>query len=311
MLPACFFSRASGTVPPPASPLERVAAAWPAVPSSKHVRKYRADILVTFLGLTVLSRADVGSGEVTIEEGVATGDTRTVGLRFAAGSVPDRARGLNRLGYIHELVIERKTDVVESAYFGFMTASPETSFNEARGALGPGGNEAVPYTAVEGSNRGGNCSYSLYRLLLPGSWNYSNCGDLIRQVRTSLTNRQIQVSKAESFTAVESPKTFLYAMRQAMRSDRGRSEFLFLYNGKHYKLDAEKSADNKTSQHLASKNVISSGVTLLRLNGSVLNQESGEKTPFRLWFEKDSDLPVRFEYKPRSYLNLAFEYVPA
>jgi hypothetical protein len=41
--------------------------------------------------------------------------------------------------------------------------------------------------------------------------------------------------------------------------------------------------------------------------------EDGSKTEFRLWFEQGSDsgLPIRFEYRARAFLHLAFEHDPS
>jgi hypothetical protein len=49
----------------------------------------------------------------------------------------------------------------------------------------------------------------------------------------------------------------------------------------------------------------------MRLNGSIQNLATRAKTPFRLWFEPGREMPLRFEYRAKSYLNLIFEYVPA
>ena len=310
MLPAGPFSLLLGSRAWAVSPLERVAAAWPSSGIDTSSRYYRADITITFLGISIFSRSDVGSGTVTVDRGNAAGNVRTVALRLAAGSLPERARGLNRLGYIQELVIERESSIIESAYFGFMTSSPEDSFTDARKALGPDSANAVVYTAVEGSSGKGVSSYRLYQMVLPGTWNYSRCDDVVRRVRDSLTHRQVQPAAAESTPSAQPSRTFLYAVREAMQSTGSRSRIPFVYNGKHYRLDVEKNYDSKTGERLAERRVVTSAANVLRLNGSIQNVGTGSKTPFRLWFAKDSDLPLRFEYRPRNYLNLAFEHAP-
>src|SRR5215831_11921614 len=64
---------------------------------------------------------------------VEIGDS-AVGLRFAAGSWPERARGLNRFGVLEETVIERG-GVREIAFAGLITRSMEKTLEQARHAF--------------------------------------------------------------------------------------------------------------------------------------------------------------------------------
>lgn len=292
------------------SPLDKIAATWAPKPGQKQSAKYRCDAAVTFLGINIFSRSGVGTADIKIDDSVAAQDARTVALWFAAGSAPDRARGLNRLGYIHEVVVERGSTVVESAYFGFMTSSTEESLDQAKAALGGTGKDAIPYTAVEGSAAGANCAYRLYQMKLPGSYNFAKYEDVIRQVKGLLARNEIEPSKEET-AASETARTFLYAVRGAMRSQQQRISTPFLYNGKRYKLDVEKSADGKMGQQFAKRKVTADASRVVKLNGTIQNLANGSKTPFKLWCEPGRELPLRFEYKAKSYLNLAFEYVPS
>ncbi|MBC8164841.1 MAG: hypothetical protein H7Y20_03085 [Bryobacteraceae bacterium] len=307
LLPSFCLGAFFPALAPGASPLDRIAANWPAQFTGPRTRRYRADVIVTFLGIPVFSRASVGSANITVEEGTTQDNAQTVALRFAAGSVPERTKGLNRLGYIQELVVCRNTDVLESAYFGFMTSSPESNYDEDRKALGPDAKDAVAYTAVQGSAVRSKCSYELYQMVLPGTWTFAHCDEVVRHVRASLSRKELKLTRAETSADLQSPRTFLYAVREAIQSGSKRIQTPFLYNGKPFKLDVEKGPDPKTAQHFVSKKLVASASSVLRLNGSIQNLQSGDKTPFRVWFEKDSDLPLRFEYRPRGYLNLAFE----
>ena len=292
------------------SPLDKIAATWSPKSLQQQSASYRVDAGILFLGMNIFSRSGVGSGSIKLDESAAAQDARTVALWFAAGSAPDRARGLNRLGYIHEVVVEKGTNVLESAYFGFMTSSTEESFDQAKAALGATGKDSVPYTAVEGNAAGSNCAYRLYQMLLPGSYNFSKYEDVIGRVKGLLARDEIKPSRKES-TATETPRTFLYAVREAMRSQQNKVNAPFLYNGKRYKLEVDKSADAKTGQQLVTRKVTANGSRVMRLNGSIQNLATGAKTPFKLWFEPGREMPLRFEYKAKSYLNLIFEYVPA
>lgn len=47
----------------------------------------------------------------------------------------------------------------------------------------------------------------------------------------------------------------------------------------------------------------------MRLTGSIRNVKTGFETPFSVWFDGNSVniIPLRFEFKPRSYLKLVFQ----
>jgi hypothetical protein len=253
---------------------------------------YRADCQVSFLGVPVFSRANVGSAHIEVKE-----TPGSVALTFQAGSLPERARGLNRLGFIQEFVTQ-KDGGLHSAYFGFITSSPEKNLEQAKAALEPTGEGAVAYMAVEGSATAARSHYDLYQLELPSAWNYSRCTEVVGKVREFLAKKTLKPARSEASAEVLSPRTFLFAVREAMRSSDTIIRSAFLYNGKSYRLQVEKTKDKKQGG-------------AMRLNGNVQNAKTGEKTPFRLWFHEGSDLPTRFEYRPRGYLNLTFERISA
>ena len=118
--------------------VDRLAGAYSRSSESARVwqRRYRASATVTLLSIPVFSRADVGAGFTVIEDGAA-GDTNTVAIQFGAGSSPETAHGLNRLGYIQEVVIDNRAgEIAECAYFAFMTSSQEKNLDQAKKALG-------------------------------------------------------------------------------------------------------------------------------------------------------------------------------
>jgi hypothetical protein len=50
-----------------------------------------------------------------------------------------------------------------------------------------------------------------------------------------------------------------------------------------------------------------------RLNGDMINLEERSSSEFILWFERGAGpaLPIRFEYRARAFLHLAFEHDPS
>jgi hypothetical protein len=112
----------------------------PVASSRTTSRVYRADAVILFLGITIFRRAGVGGGQAALEaagEGAALRRT----LFFAAGSDPKRAHGLNRLGWMREVVLGPDSNPTEAAYFGVLSSSPEESLDHARKSVDakPGG----------------------------------------------------------------------------------------------------------------------------------------------------------------------------
>ena len=71
---------------------------------------------------------------------------------------------------------------------------------------------------------------------------------------------------------------------------------LYIFGEKRYKLATEKGPE-------------SNGVT--KLKGEILNESTGRKTNFSVWFEAGNALPLRIEFQPKTYLRLTFEAVAA
>ena len=95
------------------------------------IRKYTASATVMLFSIPLVSRASVGSGYAVTEEA-----GRTISIQFGAGSYPESARGLNRVGFIQEAVVEEKPGVPsECAWLAFMTTSQEKNLDQAKKAL--------------------------------------------------------------------------------------------------------------------------------------------------------------------------------
>ena len=109
--------------------------------------RYRADAHVLLLGISLLHRAGVGGGSVLWRESDDCGATRY--LEFNGYSVPARAAGLNRLGFIRETARICEGGHAEWGYFGLMTSSPEENADDAREALHSSAKEQT-YSAIDG-----------------------------------------------------------------------------------------------------------------------------------------------------------------
>ncbi len=98
-------------------------------PAAPHVtRAYRADVLISVLGVHLYSKQGAGSAVASISESAG----RTA-LCFSGGSHPEKVHGVRYEGSTEEIALESGGELQQAASFGFVTASPsDESLDQAR-----------------------------------------------------------------------------------------------------------------------------------------------------------------------------------
>ncbi len=278
------------------------AASTPPQPSS---RSYRVDATILLLSLPIFTRAGVGKGHArhAVTRSV---DHCVHALEFAAGSLPDRARGLNRLGMIREIVAEAETGVLEASYFGFMTASKEESVGEARQALASSLPESM-FVAIQGQSRPGEAHSLRARFYSDARTGWS---DLERAAQAAIRNpdQSAGESRFQAGRSGSASPTFLFALCRAMSSSQAQMKQTYVYSAAEYELTTSKRPDPRTGRRLADKGLVFQPESVTVLSGTIRNLRTGDKTPFRIWTEDASrSVPLRIEYQPRGFLQLALE----
>ena len=266
-------------------------------------RRYVASATVTLFSVPIASRNSVGSGFAEIEEG-SVGERPAVSIRFGAGSYPESARGLNRLGFIHEGVVESRPGFPEeSAYFAFMTTSQEKSLDQAKKALEAAGKE-IPYTAAQGHGARGAFVSRVDRIDFPAICTFRDLHSLTPKVRDAVV-----ASATPARTAQGDAATFLYCVHRAMLNPKPQTSADFFFNSKQFQLQTTKAPDAAMANRFAERGATSRPAEVVRLNGMLTEHLTGTKTPFRVWYEAGSEgaPPLRFEYQAKSFLRLAFE----
>ncbi|MGO9011573.1 MAG: hypothetical protein ACLQPN_15845 [Bryobacteraceae bacterium] len=264
-------------------------------------RRYRVDAQVVLLSVPLVRRAGVGAATAAWREsGEADGGTRI--LEFAAFSLPDRAAGLNRLGFIQERIRLAGAGMAEAIYFGLMTASAEESAQEARQALHSTASQ-VAYTAVDARIRSHSMETATAHFTAPLALSLGNRTQLERMARQALTAAPRQ--SVELAPDGESCPPFLQALWQLLRKPN-RSEGRCIYNGRLYRLRLKRAPDPKAGEYFRARGLTSGPV--IAVTGG-LQRAGGKEIGFRLWVEESAahPIPLRIEYQPRSYLRLAFE----
>ncbi len=269
---------------------------------------YRADALVTILGVPIFTARGVGRAVSSVREEVR-GNQRTVALWFAGGSDTARTHGFRYTGSTEETNVHDGRELIQSTSFGFVTTSQsEESFEQARRRITDGERDRQPFVVVE-EVHGANCVRFQKAFVAAPELPVSGFRRLAAEVRSLFATAD--VSKRE--IACETPGvpwTFLYTMLTVLRSADGRSTAEYRHEEKRYRLVAEKSRDARAGSAFLAKNLIRNPAAVSRVTGQIRDLEAAKTSTFRLWMEDGSDVPVRIEFSPRSYLRISLEADP-
>jgi hypothetical protein len=271
-------------------------------------RRYRADAVISLLGVHIFSRRDVGRGTATLRES-KDGDRQLVGLEFAGGSIPERCHGVYYCGSSEESVVACSSVPQEAAYFGFVSAAVTESYEQARQRVLANKQTLSRYVIVEGSHEPGCARYEKGSVELPAT-DVADISDLIAELRErfSQVERSSQVFRERDSST---QPTFLYSVLTALRSGKPRIGLDYVHNARRYRLECESASDPRMGGALAEKKLTDRAGAVTRLTGRVRDLETGHVSTFRLWLDDSSELPLRIEFEPRSYLRIALEYEPA
>ena len=271
-------------------------------------RIYRADVVIAVLGVPIFSRQGVGGGVAVLRE-AAQGDRRLVSLQFAGGANPERTHGIHYFGSTEEAVVESPAEPLRAASFGFVTArsSNQESFEQARqNLMAHSSHPAAAVTAVEQLIQQGKVR-NLSATLPAGdvAWR-DDWQELTKQVRSEFQQAN---ATGQEVNCPADALTFLFAVLRATRTP-GKSSFHYFHNAKPFRLECEKAADRHAAENFSAKRLTSSPQTVARLAGQIHDLTKGHTSTFKLWLDQSSDLPIRIEFSPRSYLRIALELDP-
>jgi len=269
-------------------------------------RQYRADAQVLLLGVPLLHRNNVGGGNAVWRESATADGGLLRLLEFTGFSLPERAAGLNRMGFIREL--SRFTDKTpsESIYFGLMTSSPEESAEEARRALTAHTTE-VTYSAIEGRIAGDGVETAGAHFMAPARWSVERRGELVDRARSALAASS-RAATDGGVHGLGSPP-FLQSLAEVLR-DPALDETRYIYSGRVYRMWLNRAPDLKATAYFREHGLSGENRDVIRITGRIQRETGGKETTFRLWFEPgEMPLPLRIEYQAKSYLRLVFEAV--
>ena len=250
-------------------------------------RRYRMDAAILLLGAPLFTRQAAGGGYASVE--ISRDESASaVALQFAAGSTPARAHGLNRFGILREAIVQHGAETgnaTELSFAGLMTRSREESFEQGRKALASAasGGECV---VARGKTSGAIMQTWIDTFAAAADCHWTNLGAALGQAL------QQEPRTIPRETVPGSTTTFLNAMRDAALCQEAVVRRQFMHAGKQYWLETRRSAENSSE-----------------LAGAIHDLNGARCAEFRTIYAAgdESGIPIRIEYRPRSFLRLTFE----
>jgi hypothetical protein len=277
-----------------------------ACPQKVTERAYRVDAAVLLLGVPVLRSNGVGDARVALRQQPAsdTSAESMIALEFAAASDPARAHGLDRMGWIREVIVEGNGAVQRAGVLGIMSDSPEQTAGEARTALrsNSGLERLVAIDSSHSASAGRRTRTRVIHFQAPRGNRTGGEGlpDLARQsFRSCATAWKV----AEWPRSEGVPPTFLYALKRALEAGGPRAAE-YIWNQSRYAMRLGREAGASASREFSA--------AVDRVHGELENlTQNLRPLRFQLWIDRESPvpMPLRIEFQPRSFLRLTLEAV--
>jgi hypothetical protein len=293
-----------------------------------------ATVLIPLLvaSIPLFTREDVGVASFTVTD-LADGDDGPLrAYEFFAASIPDRARGLNRLGFIREVAKLGATGAQWTAQFGVISADRAESREAAEQSFEQDQN-LQPYRVIDAMIEPRRTVDTVTSLTVEGLW--ENADKLYADVRPMWAS-----ASPEAGHELENPRHDLYdqpigflgaiqhTLRQVATAFTGGTDpepfsYPYIHKGQVFQMEfRDHHIDRRRQRSYARAGLVAPDTVVHRLDYRVMNDRGGEEESFELWTElpvanagdplSAPILPIAFEFKPRAYLELkAVQVLPA
>jgi hypothetical protein len=195
---------------------------------------------------------------------------------------------LNRFGILREAIVQHGAEAgnaTELSFAGLMTRSREESFEQGRKALASAesGGECV---VARGKTSGATMQTWIDTFAASADCHWTNLGATLGQA----LQQEPRTTPRE--TVPGSTTTFLNAMRYVALCQEAAVRQKFMHAGKQYWLEARRSPEHSSE-----------------LAGAIHDLNGARCAEFRTIYAAgdESGIPIRIEYRPRSFLRLTFE----
>jgi len=294
------------------------------------VATYRVDaeVLLPLLivSVPIARREGVGFGHFYTTDHLDADGGLLRTFEFFATSIPERSRGLNRLGFLREAVMVEQDGAAWTAYFGVVSSTREETAEEAERASGSA-EDAQRFSVIDGTITQGEAANTVSYVELSGRW--TGAEQLYSEVRRRLAGRpsdrarEIRNSEGQEY---EEPLAFLGGLQVSLhsvatairRGDDARGlQQRYVHDGRILRFElTDADSDPGRGRAYVEAGWASSPSAVWRLSYRVLEPDSEEIEKFKLWVElppaggralADPIIPISFELRPRSFLRLRAE----
>ena len=292
-------------------------------PTAEHRVRYQinATVLLPLFSIPFASRDNVGFAVTSVQDfsNRVSGLLRTHEL-FAA-SFPERARGLNRMGFIREAVNLEHDGARWTAHFGALSSNHETS----RGQVDLDSDESLQaYTVMDGFTDSRRSWNRDVRLHLEGSWSspLSFYETLLPIWRTKELEPPTR-SFPQAAPGYSEPLGFLGIVIQSLRvaardvsraGEPRKIQYPFTHKGElmYLRLRAHR-VDGRRQRRYVEDGLVEADAVVHSLDYRILDGDKDLVQSFKVWVELPAGrddrrsapiVPVAFEFKAKSFLKL-------
>ena len=242
---------------------------------------------------------------------------------FFATSIPERARGLNRLGFLREALLVEGDAVRSTAHFGVVSSNREQTREEAEARLDR--DQGVqPYTVLDGFTDRSQTPYEVAKLELDRRWPTAGALYADLRPRWQAAEPDEEATRPNRGGQMYSePVGFLGSLQHSLRAAaadlaRGvsprRLRQPFINHGKVNRLELRgHSVDEGRRRRYVEEHLVAPDATVHRIDYRLRNDRGKKLQDFKLWTElpaisagtvSPASLPIAFEFKARSFLEL-------
>ncbi|MFQ5745208.1 MAG: hypothetical protein ACE5HV_16750 [Acidobacteriota bacterium] len=289
---------------------------------------YRVDATVLLpLGLfsiPITTREGVGFGSFGVHDYLNARNESRRAFEFFAASLPERARGLNRLGFLREVTSFVDGGAVWTAYFGVISATREKSREEAEKVLDKE-IETQPFSIIDGLINPSEATNGVTKFELSGRW--ETAADLYAEVQPHMQGYSPDYTREipnQDGRAYRQPLAFLGGLQASLQAvaatvtageNPKKLRQRYVHNGTVFRFEVDDiDRDEGQGRKFVASGWVISPKQVRRIHYKVRDSKNHQVDHFWVWVElppasKETTLdepivPIAFQLKPRAFLRL-------
>ena len=285
---------------------------------------YRVDATVRLplliAAIPIVSRESVGVTTFSVRDFTMDGGTGVRAYEFYAASFPERARGLNRLGFLREAVVVARGEIIETAQFGVISSEREDTMAKVDRVIDNDA-ELLPYSVIDSLITAAAADSRVLRLLMSGQWD--TAAGLYAEVRPEWEGEDPTYTRHlsnDDRSGYETPLAFFSGLQVSLQAvanavaagedprDTQRYQS-YVHNGRPLRFELRTIArDEKRAAEYARGGWLENPEALRRLEYRLRDARGKEVDRLKLWVELRASSPD--DPFPPPHIPVAYEYEP-